>query len=57
MAEPANNIRPPIGISDLGIIVVGLVVGIGTFRTPSIVARQAESETVFFLAWVALRVE
>ena len=53
MTEPANNIRPQIGIFDLGMIVVSLVIGIGIFRTPAIVARQAGSEDVFFLAWAA----
>ena len=32
---------------------VGLVVGIGIFRTPSIVAGNVESELAFILVWVA----
>ncbi len=52
MSEPQNNIRPQIGVFDLGMIVVSLVIGIGIFRTPAIVAKQAGSEEIFFSAWV-----
>jgi APA family basic amino acid/polyamine antiporter len=52
MTEPENNIRPQIGVFDLGMIVVSLVIGIGIFRTPAIVARQAGSEEIFFSAWI-----
>ncbi|WP_247236111.1 APC family permease [Telluribacter sp. SYSU D00476] len=53
MAEPSSTIRPQIGPFDLGMIVVSLVIGIGIFRTPAIVARQAGSPEIFFSAWVA----
>ena len=53
MTEPENNIRPQIGVFDLGMIVVSLVIGIGIFRTPAIVARQAGTEEIFFSAWIA----
>lgn len=52
MSEPQNNIRPQIGVFDLGMIVVSLVIGIGIFRTPAIVAKQAGTEEIFFSAWV-----
>ncbi|MCE7040921.1 APC family permease [Dyadobacter sp. CY312] len=52
MTEPENNIRPQIGVFDLGMIVVSLVIGIGIFRTPAIVARQAGTEQIFFSAWI-----
>ena len=52
MTEPENNIRPQIGVFDLGMIVVSLVIGIGIFRTPAIVARQAGTEEIFFSAWI-----
>lgn len=32
-------------------MMVGMVVGIGIFRTPSIVAANVASETMFLLAW------
>ena len=33
-------------------IVVSLVIGVGIFRTPSIIAQAAGNATVFFLAWI-----
>ncbi|GAB3173557.1 APC family permease [Telluribacter humicola] len=52
-SEPSTTIRPQIGAFDLGMIVISLVIGIGIFRTPAIVARQAGSPEIFFSAWVA----
>ncbi|TWG83360.1 amino acid transporter [Cupriavidus gilardii J11] len=34
-------------------IMIGLVVGVGIFRTPSIVASNVPSEAVFILVWIA----
>lgn len=53
MPEPSDKIRPQIGVFDLGMIVISLVIGIGIFRTPAIVARQAETPVLFFSAWIA----
>ncbi|TDE18233.1 APC family permease [Dyadobacter psychrotolerans] len=53
MPEHSNNIRPQIGVFDLGMIVISLVIGIGIFRTPAIVARQAGTQEIFFSAWIA----
>ena len=53
MPEPSNNIRPQISAFDLGMIVISLVIGIGIFRTPAIVAKQAGTPTIFFSAWIA----
>jgi len=53
MSEPSNNIRPQISAFDLGMIVISLVIGIGIFRTPAIVAKQAGTPTIFFSAWIA----
>ena len=47
-----NSIRPQINAFDVAMIVVSLVIGVGIFRTPAIVARQAGSPEVFFSAWV-----
>ncbi len=38
---------------DAVVIMVGLVVGIGIFRTPSLVAANVESELAFIAVWVA----
>ncbi|MPR35820.1 amino acid permease [Salmonirosea aquatica] len=53
MPEPiSNEIRPQINAFDVGMIVISLVIGVGIFRTPVIVARQAGSPEIFFSAWV-----
>jgi len=45
-------IQPRLGRFDLTMIFVSLVIGIGIFRTPAIVAQQAGTPSVFFMAWV-----
>lgn len=46
-------IQPKLSAFDLTMIVVSLVIGIGIFRTPTIVAQSAETPTIFFSAWIA----
>ena len=41
-----------LNLFDLTMIVVSLVIGMGIFRTPVNVARQAGSAEMFFLAWI-----
>ena len=45
--------RATLSVAAVVAIIVGIVVGAGIFRTPSLVAAFAASETVFMLAWVA----
>lgn len=45
--------KPKLGLFDLTMIVVGLVIGMGIFRTASDAASAAITPSVFFLAWVA----
>ncbi|GHB72158.1 APC family permease [Persicitalea jodogahamensis] len=54
MPEPTQetSIRPQINAFDVAMIVISLVIGVGIFRTPAIVARQAGSPEIFFTAWV-----
>mgnify|MGYP001324438903 FL=1 len=42
-----------LNLFDVTMIVVSLVIGMGIFRTPVNVARQAGSPDMFFLAWMA----
>lgn len=42
-----------LNLFDLTMIVVGLVIGMGIFRTSSDAAENALTPTVFFIAWVA----
>jgi amino acid transporter len=46
---PTPTLRPRAAFA----IAVGIVVGAGIFRTPSLVAGAAASESVFLLAWLA----
>ncbi len=46
-----TTIEPQLGLFDTTMIVVSLVIGIGIFRTPSLVAQSAGTTTGFFLAW------
>lgn len=47
-AEP----RPALGMLDAIAVIVGIVVGAGIFRTPSLVAANTESSTIFLATWV-----
>src|SRR5690349_12291314 len=42
-----------LGLFDLTMIVVGLVIGMGIFRTSSDAANAAITPSIFFIAWVA----
>jgi APA family basic amino acid/polyamine antiporter len=42
-----------LGLFDLTMIVVGLVIGMGIFRTSSDVAKAAITPSLFFIVWVA----
>ncbi|MEO6071137.1 MAG: APC family permease [Chitinophagaceae bacterium] len=45
--------KPKLGLFDLTMIVVGLVIGMGIFRTASDAANAAITPSVFFMAWFA----
>jgi APA family basic amino acid/polyamine antiporter len=45
--------RPLLSLFDLTMIVIGLVIGMGIFRTASDSAQAALTPTVFFAAWLA----
>jgi APA family basic amino acid/polyamine antiporter len=47
-----TRIEPCLSTFDTAMVVFSLVVGIGIFRTPAIVARAAGSSTLFFSAWI-----
>jgi APA family basic amino acid/polyamine antiporter len=54
VAEPGDRapIEARLGGFDTAMVVVSLVIGIGIFRTPAIVAQQAGSEALFHAAWI-----
>ncbi len=46
-----SGIQAKLGTFDTAMVVVSLVVGIGIFRTPAIVAREAGTRGLFYGAW------
>ena len=48
-----KTIAPTLGKIDLTFIVIGLVIGMGIFRTPAEVAHTAGHPWVFYAAWLA----
>lgn len=46
------SIQPKLKQFDLTMIVVSLVIGVGIFRTPAVVAEKAGSEWIFYAAWI-----
>jgi APA family basic amino acid/polyamine antiporter len=53
VAEPqASAIERRLGAFDTAMIVVSLVIGIGIFRTPALVAGHAGTTGAFYLAWL-----
>lgn len=51
MGDEQADIQARLSTFDTAMVVFSLVVGIGIFRTPAIVAGAAGSTTVFFAAW------
>ncbi len=52
MSTAVQSIKPQLKPRDLTMIVVGLVIGMGIFRTPAEVASRAEVPLIFFAAWI-----
>ncbi|MBN1474234.1 MAG: amino acid permease [Syntrophaceae bacterium] len=50
--NPESKPKETLSILDAVSIIVGVVVGIGIFKTPSIVAASADSETMLVLFWL-----
>jgi APA family basic amino acid/polyamine antiporter len=50
--EYSDNIKPKLGLFDTIMVAVSLVVGIGIFRTPQIVASETGNIILFFTAWI-----
>lgn len=45
--------RASLSLFDACAIIIGVVIGAGIFRAPSIVASQVSSETIFLMLWLA----
>ena len=44
--------KPVLSIADAVVIIVGIVVGAGIFRTPSLVAANTDSALIFYGVWL-----
>ena len=55
VGEPAAGAKPQqtFGVFDAAAMVVGIVIGAGIFKAPSIVAGSVSTETVFISLWIA----
>jgi len=45
--------KPRLGLFDLTVIVISLVIGMGIFKAPSLVAAESPAPSWFFAAWIA----
>ncbi len=52
-AAQGGEPRPTLSVGAVIAIIVGIVIGAGIFRMPSLVATFSANETVFMLAWLA----
>ncbi|MFN7087095.1 MAG: APC family permease [Burkholderiales bacterium] len=52
-AAAAGEPRPTLTVLDACAMIVGIVIGAGIFKAPSIVAASVSSEQVFILLWIA----
>ncbi len=44
--------KQQLSLADAIAIIVGIVIGAGIFRTPSLVAANTSNDTMFLLAWI-----
>jgi amino acid transporter len=52
-ADPGGQPRPTLTVFDAVSMIVGIVIGVGIFKAPSIVAGNVTSEAVFIGLWLA----
>lgn len=48
----SDKIKPSLGLFDLSMLVVSLVIGVGIFRTPTMIAQEAGHPYIFWMAWL-----
>lgn len=53
MTDKAAAPKPTLSVADTVALIVGIVIGAGIFRTPSLVAANVGSEAAFLLTWLA----
>lgn len=50
-SEVTNNPKPTLGSGDAIAIIIGIVIGAGIFRSPSLVASSVDTESLLLTAW------
>ena len=53
MIEKRTSPKQTLSVADTIALIVGVVIGMGIFKTPSMIATNTGREDVFFLAWLA----
>lgn len=53
MIEKGAGPKQTVSVTDAIALIVGVVIGMGIFKTPSMIAANTGKEDVFFLAWLA----
>lgn len=52
-SSPASRPQPTLSVVDTVALLVGMVIGVGIFKLPSLVAMNASGEVSFLLMWLA----
>ena len=50
--KPNPQPQPTFNVLEAGAVIVGIVVGVGIFKTPALVAANVDSEASFLLIWL-----
>jgi amino acid transporter len=50
--NPKTKPQPTLTVVEAGAVIVGIVVGVGIFKTPALVAANVSSESSFLLIWL-----
>src|SRR5690606_9022111 len=50
-SEVTSNPKPTLGSGDAIAIIIGIVIGAGIFRSPSLVASSVDTESLLLTAW------
>lgn len=52
MEDKTNAPRRTLSVVDAVALIIGVVIGTGIFKTPSLVAANTGDKAIFFLAWL-----
>jgi len=52
MSEKSGQPRPSLSVFDGALMIIGIIIGIGIFKFPQLVALNVDSEAIFIAAWL-----